>query len=398
MKIYKRTKYIEQITPYIGKPLVKVLVGQRRVGKSILMQTIANELMAEGKQLIYIDKESYEYDAITDYKSLNEYITTHVNSKQAAILIDEVQEIKEFEKSLRHFYKNPDFDIYITGSNANLLSGELATLLSGRFVEIEIYPLDYREFLEINGLENTELSLQKYLQFGGLPGLSILPNDPRVQREYLQNIYNSILYRDIIKRNQIRNVVFLENLIQYTADNVGSQLSAKKISDYLKSQKIQVSINTVIDYLTFLSEAFIIRKVKRQDIKGKKIFEVGEKYYFEDLGLRNIIAGFAPGDIQKVYENVVFNHLKSNGYEVKTGALESREIDFIATKHGETTYFQVAYLLNESSTMEREFGNLLLIDDNYPKYVISHNALPAANTYKGIQHLSLQQFLFDFRN
>jgi uncharacterized protein len=397
MKIYKREKYLQQINPFIGKPLIKVLVGQRRVGKSFLLETISHDLIADGVQVIYIDKENYEFDNIRDYNSLNEYIINTATSPKVAVFIDEVQEIADFEKSLRHFYKKSGFDIYITGSNANLLSGELATLLSGRYIEIEVYPLDYREFLEINDIENNDDNFLKYLQFGGMAGLSILPNEAKVKREYLQNIYNSILYKDIIKRNQIRNVAFLENLVNYIADNVGSQVSAKKISDYLKSQKIQISVNTVIDYLKFLSDAFIIRKVKRQDINGKKIFEVGEKYYFEDLGIRNNIITFSPKDIQKVYENVVFCHLKSNGYHILTGAWADKEVDFIATKDGETTYFQVTYLLNEQSTIDREFGNLLLIKDNFPKYVISHEVVPFQNTYKGIAHLSLKQFLFEFR-
>lgn len=396
MKILKRQKYLDKIAPFVGKPLIKALLGQRRVGKSFLLQSIADDLLAKGTQIIYIDKESYEFDTIIDYQSLNEYILKTATAPKVALFIDEVQEIKQFEKSLRNFYKKPQFDIYITGSNANLLSGELATLLSGRLIEIEVFPLDYREFLELNNLGNNEISLQKFLQFGGLAGLSILPDEDRIKREYLQNIYNSILYRDIIKRNQIRNVAFLENLVNYIADNVGSQVSAKKISDYLKSQRVQMSINTVIDYLKFLTEAFIIRKVKRQDINGKKIFEIGEKYYFEDIGMRNVIAGFSPKDIQKVYENAVFNHLKSIGYDIKTGASSDKEIDFIATKNNEIAYFQVAYLLSEQSTIDREFGNLLLINDNYPKHVISKETFATQNTYKGIYQLSLRDFLFEF--
>lgn len=396
MKVLRREKYLQQIRTYINKPLIKVLLGQRRVGKSFLLQMIADELSASGVQVIYIDKENYEFDAIIDYRSLNDYIIANTTQSNVAIIIDEVQEIKDFEKSLRNFYKRPNVDIYVTGSNANLLSSELATLLSGRLIEIEVFPLDYREFLELNEAENNEINFEKFLQFGGLAGLSILPEDSRIKREYLQNIYNSILYRDIIKRNQIRNVAFLENLVNYIADNVGSQLSAKKISDYLKSQQIQISINTVIDYLKFLVDAFIVRKVKRQDINGKRIFEVGEKYYFEDIGIRNNIVGFSPKDIQKVYENVVFNHLKSSGYDVKTGAWTDKEIDFIATKNQEISYFQVAYLLHEQATIDREFGNLLLINDNYPKYVISQNSFATTNTYKGIHHLTLRQFLFDF--
>ncbi|HMP29000.1 MAG TPA: ATP-binding protein, partial [Saprospiraceae bacterium] len=383
MKILKRKKYLDRISPFVEKPMIKVLTGQRRVGKSFLLQSISEELLDEDVQKIFVDKENFEFDEILNYQQLNQYINSKINSTKVAILIDEVQEIEEFEKSLRNFYKKPGFDIYITGSNANLLSGELASLLGGRYVEFEIFPLDFREFLELHAFDSTEENLNKYMQFGGMAGLSLLPDDIRIKREYLQNILNSIVYKDIIKRNQIRNVAFLENLISFIAGNVGSQFSSKKISDYLKSQKIKISINTVMDYLKFMADAFIFRKVKRIDIKGKKVFEIGEKYYFEDLGLRNLIAGFSADDISKVYENLVYNHLNSNGFEVKTGALGGKEIDFIAEKEGETYYFQVTFLLSNDQTIEREFGNLLLIDDNYPKYVISKDILPSINTYKG---------------
>lgn len=391
-----RKKYLHQIKPFVGKPLIKVLIGQRRVGKSFLLQSIANELLAKEVQVIFIDKENYEFDHINDYISLNEYINEQANAKKVAIFIDEVQEIAQFEKSVRHFNKNSQFDIYITGSNANLLSGELATLLSGRYVEIEVFPLDFNEFLEINNFENTDENLEKYMQFGGMAGISILPDDARVKKEYLQNIVNSIVYKDIIKRNQIRNVTFIDNLINYLADNVGSQISAQKISKYLKSQKIDISVNTVLSYLKFITDAFIVRKVKRKDIKGKKIFEIGEKYYFEDIGIRNTLGSYNLTDIAKIYENLVYNHLKYNGFDITTGTLQDKEIDFIAIKNGETFYFQVTYLLNETQTIEREFGNLLLIKDNYPKYVISKEVLPSNDTYKGIIHLSLKQFLSEF--
>lgn len=396
MKFLKREKYLEKIRPFMQKSIIKVLVGQRRVGKSFLLQAIADELKEKNTQIIFIDKEGFEFDHITDYLTLNQYILSEATESQVAILIDEVQEIKEFEKSLRNFYKKPGFDIYITGSNANLMSGELATILGGRYLEVEVHPLDYKEYLELFGHEDSEDSLANYLQNGGMPGLSVLPEVPKVKREYLQNIFNSIVYKDIIRRNQIRNVVFLENLIDFLADNIGSQLSATKISDYLKSQKIQLSINTVLDYLQFISDSFVVRRVQRQDIKGKKIFEVGEKYYFEDLGLRNSKVGFSPADIGKVYENAVFNHLKSNGYEVRTGTISGKEIDFIAEKDGEITYIQVAYQLIESGTLEREFGNLLLIQDNYRKCVVSSQKLPSSTTYKGIEQFSLRTFLMHF--
>ncbi len=396
MEVISRKKYLERIRPFVAKPLIKVIVGQRRVGKSFLLQSIAEELLGEDVQKIFIDKESFEFDEIANYKALNQYINSRITSSKVAILIDEVQEIEDFEKALRNFIKKRGFDIYVTGSNANLLSGDLATILGGRYIEIEVFPLDFKEYLQLNNKKNTEETLNMYLQFGGMAGLAMLPDDQRIKREYLQNILNSIVYKDIIKRNQIRNVAFLENLLEFVAGNIGSQLSAKKISDYLKSQKISLSINTVLDYLKFIAEAFIIRKVKRMDIKGKKVFEVGEKYYFEDLGLRNILVGFSASEINQIYENVVYNHLKSNGYEIKTGTIGGKEIDFVAEKGGEICYFQVTYLLNNNLTLEREYGNLLMIDDNYPKYVISKELLPSINTYKGIQHLTLAQFLETF--
>ncbi len=396
MKQLVRQKYISRLVPFMGKPLIKVLIGQRRVGKSVLLEIIAKKLKSEGNQIIFIDKESYEFDHIKNYQDLMDYISDIASNEKVAIFVDEIQEIENFEKALRNFYKKPGFDIYITGSNANLLSGELATLLAGRYIEIEVFPLDYREYLALNNLDNSENNFQKYMQFGGMPGLSILPNESHPQKEYLQNIFNSIMYRDVIKKNQIRNVEFLENLISYIADNVGSPLSAKKISEYLKSQRINVSLNTVIDYLKFLANSFIIRQVKRQEIIVKKIFEIGEKYYFEDIGIRNIIRGFASTDIHKIMENVVFNHLKANGYDIKTGVLGSKEIDFVAQKSGETYYFQVTYLLNSESTIEREFGNLLAIPDNFKKYVISADTLSFTNTHKGIIHMNLREFLFLF--
>ena len=340
--------------------------------------------------------EKFEFDEIKTYIDLMRYVENTKNSEKIALFIDEVQNIAEFEKALRSLYSEPDFDIYISGSNANVLSGELGTLLGGRYIEIEVYPLVYNEFLALKDGEDTTQNFNEYLQFGGLPGLFELSESDKVRVEYLRNIYTSILFRDIIKRNQIRNVNFLENLVHFVANNIGSLFSATKISACLKSQNQKISTNIVIEYLDFLCDAFIIRKVKRYDITGKKLFEIGEKYYFEDLGIRNSIVGFRSTEINKYLENIVFNHLKANEYDVKTGQIGKNEIDFIAEKNSEKTYIQVCYMLENQATIEREFGNLKLINDNYEKIVVSMDAIENANTVDGIKHLSVREFLLNY--
>lgn len=393
-----REKYIERIRPFMGKKLIKVLTGQRRVGKSVLLQSIADIIKAENStiQILYIDMEKYEFDKLKTYIELMEYITSNKQAEKVALFIDEIQSIQGFEKALRSLYSDNSFDLYISGSNANLLSSELGTLLSGRYIEIEVYPLVYSEYLELKNEVDSGDSFNSYLQFGGLPGLVELPDIKSIKEEYLRNIYTSILYRDVIKRNQIRNIVFLENLVRFTADNIGSLLSATKISSYLKSQNLKISTNSVIEYLDYLCNSFIIRKVKRYDVIGKKIFEIGEKYYFEDLGIRNAIAGFKATEVQKYLENIVFNHLKANQYDVKIGQIGSKEIDFIAEKNNEKKYIQVCYLLNNETIIEREFGNLLAIKDNYEKVVVSTDSIKSSNTFSGIKHVSIRDFLLNF--
>lgn len=383
----------------MGKLLIKVLTGQRRVGKSVLLKTIANIINSENPkvQIMYIDMEKFEFDGIKNYVDLMEYIKGNKQNEKIALIIDEIQDIQGFEKALRSLYADENFDIYISGSNANLLSGELGTLLGGRYIEIEVHPLVYSEFLELKKVQDSAKMFQEYLQLGGLPGLAQMPDSLAIKQEYLRNIYTSILFRDIIKRNQIRNIVFLENLIHFVADNIGSLFSATKISDYLKSQNIKISTNSVIEYLEYLTQAFIIRKVKRYDVIGKKIFEIGEKYYFEDLGIRNSIVGYRATEIQKYLENVVFNHLKANEYNVKVGQIGNKEVDFIAEKNNEKKYIQVCYLLENETTIEREFRNLKMIKDNYEKMVISADTISSLNTIEGIKHLSIREFLLTFK-
>ena len=392
--IIERPSYSRRVTPFIGTNLIKVFTGQRRVGKSYLMLQVMESLRQAGSHVIHIDKEKYEFDFIKNYADLMEYIEQHKKEKNA-LFIDEIQDIDLFEKALRSLYNDPAFDIYITGSNATMLSGELATYLSGRYVEIRVHALSYPEFLVFHQQTDTAESFMAYLQFGGLPNLIHLLLQASVVYDYLKNVYNTILVKDVIKRNQIRNVYFLENLVNYVADNIGSIVSSKRISDYLRSQKLSISNNTVNDYLGFLENSFFIAKVNRATIQGRKVFEIHQKYYFEDIGLRNAIVGYRPNDIHKLLENVVYNHLIINEYAVTVGVDGVNEIDFVAEKNGEKMYVQVCYLLQDPSTVEREFGNLLNIPDQYPKYVVSMDTLISPNTYQGIKHLTVRAFLLE---
>ncbi|MEP7196362.1 MAG: ATP-binding protein [Saprospiraceae bacterium] len=395
----ERPIYLDRICPFIGKPIIKVLTGQRRVGKSYLMLQVIDKIkkIDENINIIYIDKEKYDFDQIRNYEDLMEYCNNSEKPGQNVLFIDEIQDITEFEKALRSLYTKSNFDIYITGSNANLLSGELATLLSGRYIEIQVNSLSYNEFLQFQSLKNSPENFMKFIRFGGLPNLIHLPLEEDIVYDYLVNIYNTILFRDVIKRHNIRNVSFLENLIKYLADNLGSIVSAKKISDFLKSQKISISPNTVLDYLDFIQRSFCIHKVQRLDIKGKRVFEIGEKYYFEDTGLRNSIVGFRLNEIHKLLENVVYNHLRILNYDVRIGILDQQEIDFVAQKNGEEVYIQVCYLIQDQNTHDREFGNLLQINNQFPKYVLSMDAPENSNTFKGIIHKSISDFLLTFK-
>lgn len=394
-KYIQRKQYTEKVLPFLNTPLIKVITGQRRVGKSILLLQIMDIIIDKNPHanIVHINKELFDFDEITDYKSLMHYYNSKRSDAQKNYLfIDEVQEIHEFEKCLRSIQANDDAEIIITGSNAELLSGELSTFLSGRYVEIKVYGLTYNEFLTFHNKENSEDSFYQYLKFGGLPGLITIGLEESVVFDYLRNIYAAILFKDIIRRYSIRNVSFLEDLIKFLADNTGSLFSAKKISDYLKSQQIKISPNVVMDYISYLESAFFIFKVRRMDISGKKIFEIGEKYYFEDLGLRNSIIGYRQNDINKILENIVFTHLKTAGYEVRIGWDNGKEIDFICDKKGERIYIQVTYLISDEQVQEREFGNLLAIEDNYPKYVLSMDKFEG-NSYKGIIHMNIITFL-----
>lgn len=397
MATIRRQSYIDKIEKYLGKETIIVLVGQRRVGKSCILKMIRDEKMADSdNNVIYIDKEKWQYDAIQTYRDLNEYIEKHwANDKYNYILIDEVQDIEEFERSVRSFRTEPNTDIIITGSNASMLSNELSTLIGGRYKEIYIQSLSYNEFLEFHNLSDNDESLSLYIQYGGMPGLAKIGLEEDDAREYQIDIYHTVLLKDVIMRNQIRNVPFLENLVRFLADNIGKLISANSIAKYMKSQGESITSSVVINYISFLCEAYILHKVNRYDIHGKRVFENNDKFYFEDNGVRNAIAGGTrDGDIEKVIENIIYEHLIRLGYQVYVGQLQAGDIDFVCTKpEGQRIYVQASFIIAEQATREREFGNLRSIKDNYPKYVISMTPLLTKNDDDGITHIHLRKFL-----
>lgn len=392
--IYRKT-YLDRIRPFVGKQLIKVLTGQRRVGKSYILKQLLHQNTQDQPESnsIYINKEDMQFASIKTAEDLHQYVLGHTKSgSRNNVYIDEIQEIKHFEKAIRSLQLNPVYDIYCTGSNANILSSELASHLSGRFVEIKINSLSFKEFMLFHQLPNDQNTLMLYLQFGGLPYLKHLELEEEIVFNYLKGIYSTIMFRDIIMRHEIRNTAFLENLVYYLADNIGQLFSANKISNYLKSQRTDIAASQVIQYVNHLASAYLIHRLPRYDIVGKRIFEVGEKYFFEDIGLRNALCNFKLTDMGKIMENVVLHHLICQEYDVKVGKSNTYEIDFVARKQGELLYIQVAYLLHDEKTIAREFGNLERIPDNYPKMVVSMDDFKG-NTHKGIQHVSLKDFL-----
>jgi predicted AAA+ superfamily ATPase len=387
-QIIYREGYFRQIEPYIGDNLIKVLIGQRRVGKSYILLQLMEEIKKRlpGAEIIYINKEDYAFDSIKNYIDLMSWLqSVRKSGEKTYLFIDEVQDIVDFEKALRSLHSGGDYDIYCTGSNAKLLSGELATFLAGRYIKIRVFALTYIEFLQFHQLPDNSGSLMKYIQVGGLPHLINLKNEERVYYEYLRNVFDTIVLRDVVARYKVRNVSFLQDLIHFLADNIGSVVSAKKISDYLKSQRISLLPKSILEYIFYLESVFFIERVK-----------IGDKFYFEDLGMRHALVPFQQKDIGKVLENLVFHHLRAIGFNVFVGRIDNREIDFVADKDGKKWYIQVTYLIPDEQTHEREFGNLLRIDDNYPKMVISMDELTGSN-FKGIEHWNIRKFLTEFK-
>ena len=397
--MYIRHLYLNKISPFINKPVIKVITGMRRVGKSYFIRQIIDKIKSQHiaeEQIIYINKELLDYDFIKTYQDLHQYVTDKFSqiAGQKYLFIDEIQEILEWEKAVTSLFAQENIDIYITGSNAQLFSSELATLISGRYIEFPIYALGFQEFLQFRGdnRQDDDKEFLTYLKLGGFPAIHHFILDEELVYQYINSLYSTIVLKDIIKRNNVRNVDLLENIVRYAFDNIGNIFSARKVAEYLKSQKLQIGIETVQSYLSYLMSAFLLYKVPRFDIKGKRLLEIHEKYFLGEIGIRHALLGYREGDISGLLENIVFLELKRRGYKVFIGKLNTQEVDFIAEKEHERFYIQVTYLLSSREAVEREFSVLQSIPDNYPKYVISMDTA-FGEDYEGIRRLNLIDFL-----
>ena len=399
-----RERYMRIIRDFIDKPVVKVITGMRRSGKSVLLELTRGELISRGvdkNNIIFMNFESLRYEALKDYKALYAEVIRRAEMAEGRvyILLDEIQEVDAWEQVINSFRVDLDCDIYVTGSNAKLLSGELATLLAGRYVEIRVYPLDFHEFLDFAAQNEDEAKLSRseqfadFLRFGGLPGIHLMKWDEERLTQYLHDIYNSVLLKDVIARNKIRDTALLESIILYLMDNVGNTFSSKTISDFLKSQGRRLSTETVYNYLKALENAFLIHKAVRFDIKGKRLLETQEKYYLSDLGLRHAVMGYRDNDIAGILENTVYLELLRRGYTVRIGKQGVAEVDFVAERADERIYIQVCYVLTPENT-DREFAPLEEIHDNYEKVVISTDTLLRINR-GGIKQKNIIDFLME---
>ncbi|MEI8095325.1 MAG: ATP-binding protein [Spirochaetales bacterium] len=397
-KWQNRPEYLNRIRPFYQTDLIKVLLGQRRVGKSGLLHLIRGELESQfpGLPILHIEKEKLEWSYLRSGADLAVLVAktwpaSPTGPARSALLIDEVQELEDFAPTLRSLAASGLYDLYLTGSNSQLLSGEMATHFAGRSVNFVIHSLSYREFLDFHHRMDADDSLALYLRFGGMPYLCQLGLKAEVVHEYLQSLVDTIVLRDVVARFRPRNVGFLRRLLDFVADTTGSILSAKSIADFLKSQRLKATPQLVLDYLEFLQAAFLIQKTNRYDLVGKKLFVIGEKYYFEDWGIRNTLRGYQQSSLGQILENAVWHHLAQQGWRVHTGRWAEREIDFVAEKGDDRVYVQVTLTVADPATRQREFGNLRAIDDNYEKYVVSLDTVRANEA--GIKHLAAREFL-----
>jgi predicted AAA+ superfamily ATPase len=397
--VYTRNFYLNKIKSFMGKPVIKIITRVRRVGKSCFLKQIIQLLKQQQvneKNILYIDMEQLEFDFIKNYRDLDNYVNRSFSSipGDKYLFIDEIQEIEQWEKTINSLLNKGSMDIYITGSNAHLFSSELATLVSGRYIEFPIYSLSFKEFLLFRGNQKKDQSqeFQDYLRFGGLPGIHHFEFVEDILYQYLRSIYDTIVLKDIIKRHDIRNVHLLENINKYLLDNIGNTFSARRISNYLKSQKLSVGVDTVQNYISYFLDTFAAFKIQRYDIKGKRILEFHEKYFLADVGLRHAVLSYRASELPGVLENLVFLELKRKNYTVYIGKLGDNEIDFIAEKKDKKLYIQAAYLLATEEIIKREFTPLQQIRDNYPKYVLSTDTL-LGNDYEGIRWMNIMDFL-----
>ncbi|WP_313569051.1 ATP-binding protein [Acetoanaerobium noterae] len=397
-----RDIYLNQLIKFKDKKLIKVITGLRRSGKSTLLSLFENHLITSGvdrNHIIRMNFESFEFDEITNYKELHEYINKRIldPNKRHYILLDEVQQVSSWERVINSFFVDANVDIFITGSNAYLLSSELSTLLSGRYVEIKMQPLSFKEYLEFLDSDK-EMSLQEkfnqYLEYGGLPTIVELLDNPDTIGPFLEGIYNTVLMKDVIERNGVRDAALLESILKFIAANIGSIVSTKKISDYLTSSGRKTTSDTIDNYMKMLENAFIIYKANRYDLKGKMFLKTLEKYYIVDIGIRNKLIGLRNTDYGHVLENIVYLELLRRGYEVTIGKIGSLEVDFVASKPNEKIYYQVSATIMDEKTRERELRPLESISDNYPKYILTMDQT-VFNDYSGIRVKNIIDFLLE---
>lgn len=396
----QRKRYMEKIRPFIDKDVIKVLTGIRRCGKSVLLELIQDELKRRGvaaHQILALNFEDIAIADLADAKKLHDAVVAKALEQPDLryLFFDEIQQVANWEKCVNSLLSKHRFDIYLTGSNASLLSGELATYLAGRYIEIPVYPFSFEEFRDLYVEEGPSHSLEaqfeRYVQVGGFPFLRHFSEEPAAVSMYLRDIYSSVLIKDVVKRNQIRDVDMLERILLYVIAHVGETFSANAISRYFKAEGRKVAAETVMSQLKGCGDAFLFYRIPRMDLVGKQILQVNEKYYIADHGIRQAVYGSNQRDIQRVLENIVCLEMLRRGYTVRIGRIGSQEVDFVCDKPDRRIYLQVAYLLATDETIEREFGSLLQIDDNYPKIVLSMDRFDFGR--KGILHRYLPEFL-----
>ena len=398
----KREMYMKRIRPFMGTDLVKVMTGIRRSGKSVMLELIRKELLESGikpEQFITINFEDMSYSHLLTASALHSEITARaakINGK-AYLFFDEIQEVKEWEKCINSFRVSLDCDIYITGSNARLLSGELATYLGGRYVEFTLYPFSFSEFPDlyrpIAGDEPIQKCFQKYLVSGGMPYLANIRYADEPSRQYLLDLFHSVQLKDILIRNKIRDVDLLERIISYITVNIGKPFSATSLAKFLKSEQRTVAPDTILNYIKYCCDAYLFYQVKRENLQGKQILSTNEKYYIADHGIREAVFGGNMRDINLVLENIVYMELLRRGYKVTVGKIDTKEIDFICDKQGEKLYVQVTYLLASEETILRKFGAYDNVRDNFPKYVVSMDEFDMSRN--GIKHRNIRDFLLE---
>ncbi|BES66444.1 ATP-binding protein [Gottschalkiaceae bacterium SANA] len=397
-----RDLYLNQLITFKNKKLIKVITGLRRSGKSTLLSLFENHLLANGvdkDHIIRMNFESFQFDEITSYKELHAYINERLIDKNEKhyILLDEVQQVSSWERVINSLLVDANVDIYLTGSNAYLLSSELSTLLSGRYVEIKMQPLSFKEyldFLEADKEDNLLETFNQYLQYGGLPTVIELLDKPNTIDSFLEGIYNTVLMKDVVERNGVRDAALLESILKFIAANVGNIVSTKKIADYLTSNGRKTTSDTIDNYLKMLENAFIIYKANRYDLKGKLFLKTLEKYYIVDIGIRNKLTGLGNTHYGHVLENIVYLELLRRGYRVSIGKIGSLEVDFVATKDDEKIYYQVSATIMDEKTRARELRPLESISDNYPKYILTMDQT-IFNDYSGIKVTNIIDFLLN---